>query len=995
MKTFLYGQTEYNLLNNAMHLDDYLSYAKKYGYSALTITDSNLYGFYKFYKKCEANSIKPIIGLEVKVMNDDEFNDCILLYPTTNNGIKNLILISSIIKTNKEKITYELLKKYSQDISFVLVINESFFTRCIEKNDLDMAYNGIITMKETFSHFYLGISNQSFRNYEFNQKAFEFAKANDIKCLPVHQTLYLEDNDRIAYEYLRNIDGGKSNLSVDDDYSFPKDLDEEFNNYFEIETDLNSFIESINYSLFKNLIALPTYPNTKDKTSEEFLKDLCIRGLSRRLGSNSSQKTIYETRLFYELSVIHKMGYDDYFLIVWDYIKFAKTNDIYVGPGRGSAAGSLVAYCLGITDVDPLKFDLLFERFLNPERISMPDIDTDFPDDKRDLVIEHVKDLYGKTHVANISAFGTFLVKSSIRDIARVMKITTSRVDEIVDLASNTSDYEALLLKFKDNEEIYNLLTIAKKLENLPRHISTHAAGIVLSKDELQEIIPLQEGINGLYQSQLEASDLEKIGLLKMDFLGIRNLTVIDNIIKNIPSLDQKTIRQIPLDDKATFDLLKRGDTLGIFQLESNGITRVIKKLSPDNFEDLVAVLALYRPGPMDNIDEFILRRHGKKYELLDPTLDKVLSSTYGIIVYQEQIMNIASIYAGYSLGEADLLRRAVSKKDEKTLLQERTNFIKRSMILKHSESDANKIYDYIVKFANYGFNRSHSVAYAMLSYQMAYLKANYFKLFIAEIMNNSIGNQVGLAKYINYATSNKIRVFHPEINYSDSKFVVTEKGLIMPFTSIYSIGLSISNDIVEERKKGLFKSFEDFRERVTSVSERACQAFIYSSCFDMFKRTKRSLVEQSGDKVSSFDKFLPDLIITNKEYDKEILAEAEKKYLGINLVYNPFKNINSLYKMYNATPISYTGEYVKYIGMFLNLKSLRTKKGETMARGILYDNSSRIDMVIFPSAYQNINYPLNEHELFLVNGHLKKDAVSLKDEIIIDSVSVIKEKQS
>ncbi|MDE6047074.1 MAG: DNA polymerase III subunit alpha, partial [Anaeroplasmataceae bacterium] len=419
--------------------------------------------------------------------------------------------------------------------------------------------------------------------------------------------------------------------------------------------ELEEFVNQIQLDLYPKKFYLPSYPNTKGASSIDYLKSLCSKGLYRRRKGKISSK--YQTRLAYELSIIEKMGYSDYFLIVWDFILYAKKKGILVGPGRGSGAGSLVAYCLGITEIDPLEYDLLFERFLNPERISMPDIDTDFPDTYRDDVIQYVNKLYGEKHVCNISAFNTFQIKSSIRDLGRIRKIEASRLNEIIRMVEANPDYDFLLKQFVNRKDIYEFLYIIRGLDGLPRHISTHAAGVIISSTVLDDIIPLQEGINGLYQSQLEATDLEKIGLLKMDFLGIRNLTIIDEVMKNIPGFTMNDLRNIPLNDKKTYQLLQSADTLGVFQLESDGIRRVLNKLKPERFDDLVAVLALYRPGPMENIDEFIARRHGKKFTYEHPVLEPILKSTYGIIVYQEQIMAIFQTLAGYTLGGADMVR--------------------------------------------------------------------------------------------------------------------------------------------------------------------------------------------------------------------------------------------------------------------------------------------------------------------------------------------------
>ncbi len=992
MRGFFYGQTEFNLLNNTIHLEDYISYAQKYNYNFLTITDSNLYGHYKFYKACKKNGIKPIVGLECLITSMDNFNDKFIIYALNNTGYKNLLKISTIEKTKKE-LTLEDLSLYQEGLAFIVVFNDSIIERLYSSSNETEMNNKLIEYKNRFVNFYLGIGVQNYKEEAKNLSIYNYAKELDIVSLPIHQTKYLEKEDYIVYEALRKIEGHEVIITKFEDYSFPKNIDMEFQSIPELLLNATVFVENVNLDLYNDKITLPRYPNNKGVSSSEYLKALCYKGLEKRLLNKMVNTNLYMKRLEYELLVINKMGFDDYFLIVWDFIKYAKQNEILVGPGRGSAAGSLVAYTLGITTIDPIAHDLLFERFLNPERLTMPDIDTDFPDDKRDDVIKHVKELYGKDHVCNISAYGTFLVKSSIRDLGRVLKIDSKRLDEIIQIVLNTLDYEKLLLDFKEREEIYNLLYIAKKLENLPRHISTHAAGIILSDQSLTEIIPLQNGINDLFQSQLEASDLEEIGLLKMDFLGIRNLTMVDDMLKYIPVLDHKTINDIPLNDQKTFQLLRNADTLGIFQLESNGIKRVLKKLGPTCFEDLVAVLALYRPGPMDNIDEFIARKNGKKFEYIHKSLIPILNNTYGIIVYQEQIMKIAQVFAGYSLGQADLLRRAVSKKDEQKLLEERDNFVRSSIKNRYDEKTANDIYDYIVKFANYGFNRSHSVAYAMLSYQMAYIKANYFDIFIANILNNAIGSKTTLSEYINYAKMNKIKIINPNINISTNKFIPTKNGLIMPLQTVFGIGEVVVRDIISNRKESEFNSISDLRKRVSSLTSKMLEALIYSCAFDSFKVTKKSMInsiEHEADALFTIDKYMDDLIVDKTEFDYIKLQEEERKYLGINIKYNPFNFIRNLYEKYNAQPFVNIKEntFINTIGMFEKMKQFKTKNNEQLLKGILFDEFSNIEFVIFPTDLQKIKEEIKENTMYYINGKISLNQD--KKQIIIHNIKMV-----
>ena len=681
------------------------------------------------------------------------------------------------------------------------------------------------------------------------------------------------------------------------------------------------------------------------------------------------------------------MGYDDYFLIVWDFIKYAKTHDILVGPGRGSAAGSLVAYTLGITDVDPLEFGLLFERFLNPERVSMPDIDTDFPDIKREDVINYVKKVYGEDHICNISAFDTFQNNIALKDVAKVLNIEDERVKIISDMIKKYS-FDELINYYYDDKKMIDYLTIVRKIKDMPRHTTTHAAGIILSAKPLIDIIPLQEGINGLYQAQFVAPDLEEIGLLKMDFLGISNLTLIDGVLKEI-NMPQKALRNIPLNDPKVYKMLKEADTIGIFQLESSGMRNYLKQLQCEKFDDIVAMIALYRPGPMDNIPDFIKRRHGEKFEYIHPDLAPILSSTYGVIVYQEQIMQIAQKFAGFSLGQADLLRRAISKKKVEALAKMENDFINSSINNGYSKDIAKKIYDLIYKFADYGFNKSHSVVYAYLAYQMLYLKANYFEAFMANILNGAISNKEKLEDLIDYSKSHGMTIYKPNVNVSTTQFVYDKVGLFMPLNSILSIGINVSNKIIEERQKGLFKSFDDFKERCPFVNDQALEALIFSGALDIFGLTKKNMLENKNSESTIFFKYLTDVKENNEEYDFNILKENEKKYLGMNLEYNILKDIDKLRIKAKAYPLSKAklDSDIRSVVAIKELKKIKTKKNEDMIVGSLEDDTKTFRFVIFPKTLKELNFELKDGIIYLILAKFSKDNKN-EDNLIINKIA-------
>lgn len=972
MKGFFYGQTEYNMFDNTNRIDSYVKFAKENSFDFLTITDSNLYGNYKFYNLCVKNHIKPIVGLEYSFITEDQNYSKVLLYAKNNNGYQKLLRISSEVKINSVD-SLEYILNDCDDLILIFVFNDSFFERMFLSREYSLLDEYIMLISSKKSA-YFGVSfTNKIDKHDLN-KSFQEYVLNRIKCVPIHQCKYLNNNDSIIYEALTQIGGKNVKLSSFEDYSFDANPI--------CDDTIDEIVNSISLNLFTEHIALPKYPKTKNVSSKEYLKALCYKGLEKRKKYNEQ----YIERLNYELSIINKMNYDDYFLIVWDFIKYAKQNDILVGPGRGSAAGSLVAYCLGITEVDPLKYDLLFERFLNPERISMPDIDTDFPDIDRDKVIEHVKDLYGKDHVCNISAYGTFLVKSSIRDLARVYKMDNSRVERIIEMVEKYG-FERLLEEYKDNE-LYDFLYIANGLVGLPRHISTHAAGIILSNCPLTNIIPLQEGIGGLYQSQLEASDLEKIGLLKMDFLGIRNLTMIHSMMKDIPNFTVDRLRGISLEDPKVYRLLQNADTLGIFQLESIGIRNVLKKLKPTCFDDLVAVLALYRPGPMDNIDEYINRKHGKKFTYIHESLRPILSSTYGIIIYQEQIMKIAQAFAGYSLGEADVLRRAVSKKDAELLREKEADFVKKSIEKGYSELVAKQIYDLIYKFANYGFNKSHSVAYAILSYQMAYIKAYYFDVFMTNILNNVISSKDTLLSYIKYAKLNGLETVKPNINISRGKFVFVDGKLYLPFTAILSIGDTVSDAIVNERDlNGDFKDFNDFKARVKNINSQNIEALIFSGAFDLFGKTKKNLCKNITAEDQLYLRHMHNIIDFKDDYDFSYLKNQEFKYLGMNIEYNKFRDIDALSKKYKTISLNKCtyNTQSRLLVCFEDIKEIKTKKNEPMLVGTMVDEAASKKFVIFPRIYEKLTEKLEKNIIYLVLGVLEKDQ---KGE---DSISILK----
>ena len=973
---FLYGQTEYSILENAIHLDDYINHAVKNGFSFLTITDSNLHGHYKFYKKCKLLNIKPIIGLEVKINSFYNRKNCVLLYAKNPIGYQNLIQISTEQELNKV-VEDDFIKEHSEGLFLVSSAVNSDFEYCIFKEDFHSAKIELARVRGLCKEFYLGIMPSSFLYEAIYDELMNIIKEENLTILPVSKSSYLNEDDDIVYLSLLKIGDSKTVLSVDDFHlKTVLELENEFIEHKDAFVNLEKVINEVSTDLIKEDYPLPKFPNKANVNSFDYLTLLCNKGLTKRLFNTDKDYNHYKERLDYELEVIKKMGYEDYFLIVWDFVKFAKNNDILVGVGRGSAPGSLVAYSLGITDLDPIEYNLLFERFLNPERISMPDIDIDFPDDKRDYVINYVKEKYGIEHVCYISAFGTFQLKSSVRDLFRINGYDTKYIETVIRILEERLTDEEIEGELTNHPELIELIKIAKKIEGLPRHISTHAAGIILSDHSLLSSIPLRVGLNQMYQSQLEASDLEQLGLLKMDFLGIRNLSIVHDMVKEIKQIEPNfDLRKIPLDDQKTFELLQSGDTLGIFQLESIGITNVIKKMKPTHFEDLVAVLALYRPGPMDNIDTYIKRKNVESFEYLHPLLEPILKDTYGIIIYQEQIMRIAQVFAGYSLGEADVLRRAVSKKKKDILDAERQRFVTHSKAKGYDEGVANEIYDYIAKFADYGFNRSHTVAYGIFSYQMAYLKTNYLSIFLSKLLNNVIGNDSELGNYVKYTISKGIKVVSPDVNLSSTYFVVDNNSLLMPINAIHSIGTVVADKIVKERRNGLFKDFFDFKNRMGSeVNSRMLENLINACFFDSFGLNHSYLLQNTNSDYESYiseEEAVVDVI----ELDNTTLRDNELSALGFNLKYDIFREYNTLKEQYKATnPKDLTlDKKVNVIGQIIRVKVIKTKKGDEMAFITLDCNYELLDVVVFSDVYSEYKLVFDSKKLVLFNGVVRK----------------------
>lgn len=967
MYTPLYIKTDNSLLSSLINIDKLIKYALKNNISSLSITDNNMYGVIEFYNKCIINNIKPIIGLELTIENKK-----IILYCIDNNGYKNLIKLSTI---NSEKtIDYDNLKKYSASLICIVLYK-----------DMDI-YE---TLEKIYEKIYIGYKNE-----------FEYEKIQNTNKVYINQICYLNEFDDIYLKYLTAIKNSQlienvENVLINNNLILEKDLlklNFDLTNNYEITKMCNIKIEHED-----NLIPKFKCPDSLD--SYTYLKKLCIDGLKKIFGNTVNK--IYVDRLKKELEIINKMGFCNYFLIVWDYVKYAKENSILVGPGRGSAASSLVAYVLNITTIDPIKYNLLFERFLNPERITMPDIDIDFEYRYRDAMVKYVISKYGIKNVAPIITFGTLGAKQAIRDVARTMSIELKMVDNLckmidsnLTLLENYNKNSKIKNYISINEELKNLYKVATKIEGLKRHTSIHAAGVVMCDKPLDEVIPLDKSHNDFYVTGYSMEYLESLGLLKMDFLALKNLTLIKDTIDEL----NINFDDIPINDKKAINIFTKANTIGIFQFESEGMINFIKKLKPDNVEDIIASLALFRPGPMNNIDSYIKRKKGiEKIDYIHDDLYDILKNTYGIIIYQEQIMLIASRMASYTLGEADVLRRAMSKKKESILINEKEKFITRSIANGYDEKIATKVYELILKFASYGFNRAHSVSYAMISIKMAYLKANYSLVFMKNLLNMVIGNSIKTNEYIYECKKLNVELTKPDINISEDKYIQKNGKLFFPLNLIKNIGVGAVELILKERHKKQFDDIFDFINRCYGkiVNRQVIESLIYSGAFDSLNYNKRTLIYNLdviinyGEIGSLLQDELKPIIEEKEEFKQEELMQYELDMFGFYITTHPITKYKIKYNTLSINEIeNEINKDVELVLLVNKVKENTTKKNEKMCFINAMDEVSNIDLVLFPKVYEK-NQNINRLDVIHLFGRVEKRFD--KVQIIVNKMEILK----
>ena len=863
---------------------------------------------------------------------------------------------------SESKVDINILEKYSSDLICVIPFNYRFIY-----DELNKMFQNVFI---------------SYKNKE------EYDLINKDISIYMNETLYLQKKDSNYLKYLIAIRDGKKidevNILGDNHLLLP----EEIKNY-DFNSNNQKILDMCNLKieLHKDLLPIYECPNNLDAYS--YLKELCQDGMRKRFGSSVGK--VYIDRLKYELNIINKMGFCNYFLVVYDYVKYAKEHGILVGPGRGSAAGSLVSYLLNITTIDPIKYNLLFERFLNPERVTMPDIDIDFQYDRREEVINYCVNKYGNKKVAGIITFNTLGAKQAIRDIGRVMDINLDKIDALTKLIdSNLSlreNYNDSKLKriLNEDSELFNLYKVSLKFEGLKRHTSNHAAGIVMCNENLDEILPLYKK-DGMFLTAYSMDYLEEQGLLKMDLLAIKNLTLIDTVLKEVNKKNKViSFDDIPFEDSEATNVFTSVNTLGIFQFESTGMMNFLRKFRPSNFQDIVAALALFRPGPMNNIDSYIKRKQNKeKIDYFDKSLEKVLKPTYGIIIYQEQIMQIASIMAGFSLGEADILRRAMSKKKEEILLKEKDKFINGSIKRGYSEELARKIYDLILKFAAYGFNKAHSVSYATISYRMAYLKAHYKEDFMKTLLNFELNSVNKTKEYIYECKKEGLNILKPDINKSDKYYLKEKDGIRYPLTGLKNLGSMIVNNILDERKNGDFKSIYDFIKRTNrkNINKKTLISLIDAGCFDSFDLNHRTMIDgidliiNYGELIKDLDEefvLLPELEI-KEEYSKHELLKRELDVIGLYISDNPITEYKQkLNNKFNICDVSHWfDKNVNIIGTIDYVKEVETKKQDKMCFIKISDELASIDGVVFPQLYKTLN-EIKKDKTVLISGKVEK----------------------
>ncbi len=1045
----LHCHTEYSLLDGAARIPDLVRSARELGMTSLAITDHGaMFGVIDFYNACRKEEIKPVLGCEVYVatrtMQDkqagvDDKQYHLVLLAENDEGYKNLLRLVSLGYTEgfyyKPRVDKDLLYRYNKGLIALSGCLAGEIAHFAMQGEMEKARAAAGEYRDIFGDaFFLELQDHGLKEQgPVNRALVDIGRQLGIPVVATNDVHYVRKADAEIHDILLCIQTGKTVLDnqrmrFDSQEFFLKSPEEMAAIFGEIPSSLTNtalIAERCQVNLESGKLHLPEYRVPDGYNVDSYLRELCYRGARERYGEVADEVA---ARIDFELGVISQMGFSGYFLIVWDFIHYARQKGVLVGPGRGSAAGSIVSYCLGITNLDPLPYGLLFERFLNPERVSMPDIDIDFCFERRQEVIDYVFDRYGRDRVAQIITFGTMAARAAVRDVGRALGMPYAEVDRVaklippelgmtIDKALQTQELARL---YEGDEQVAKLIDVARALEGMPRHASIHAAGVVIAKETLTNYLPLYRTSDGVIATQFAKETVEKLGLLKMDLLGLRTLTVIGEAVNLIRETRGTTLDMdaLPLDDPATYDLLGRGETIGVFQLESSGMRAILRDLRPEAFEDVIALVALYRPGPLGSgmVDDFIQRKHGVKEVIyLHPLLQPILKDTYGVILYQEQVMRIASDMAGFTLGEADLLRRAMGKKKPEIIAGLRSRFVEGAVKKGVNPSVAGQVFDLMEYFAGYGFNKSHSAAYALIAYQTAYLKANYPAEFMAALLTSVKDHTDKVSVYVEECRRLEIDVLPPDVNESRENFTIAGGKIRFGLAAIKNVGLGAVQAIIEAREKGgPFKSLVDFLERVDGrlINKRAMESLIKAGAFGSLGAYRSQLLavldqaleiahkaqkEKDSGQMSLFGGFdepgasyevaLPRMT----ELPRRELLALEKETMGLYISGHPLSQYRHLLRSVSSANCHEVaemtaGKQVILGGLLTGLKRITTKKGEPMAFFTLEDLTGRVEVVVFPRVFEQARLLLGPDAAVLVTGTVAANGDEKK--ILADSIT-------
>lgn len=1038
----LHVHTEYSLLDGSARINKLIDAAVEKGFEEIAITDHGaMFGVIDFYKTAKSKGIKPILGCEVYVaprtMYDrepgkDKNQYHLVLLAENQTGYSNLVNLVSTAYIDgfyyKPRADHDLLRQHSEGLIALSACLGGEIPHFLLEGNFEKAKEICLEYNEIFGqgNFFLELQDHGLEEQgPVNEALIQLSQETGVPLVATNDVHYVEREDATAHDVLLCIQTGKT-LEEENRMRFPTSefylkTEEEMRSLFpfaeESITNTREIAKRCNVEFEFGELHMPEYDIPEGYTLDSYLREQCEERLSKRYPDPDDRVV---ERLNYELGIIQETGFSGYFLIVADVIEFARKQEIPVGPGRGSAAGSLVAYVLGITDLDPLKYDLLFERFLNPERVNPPDIDSDFCFERRGEVIDYISEKYGNDHVCQIAAFGTMAAKGAIRDVGRVMGVPYPEVDKIsklvpaevgitLDKALEVSP--ELQRGYREEETVKNIIDMAMAVEGLPRHVSTHAAGLVISKEPLTTYVPLQKTSEGTISTQFPMRTVEELGLLKMDILGLRTLTVIGDTLDRIKETSgvEIDLSNLPLDDVDTYAMLSRGESIGVFQLESSGMRQILKNLRPERFEELIALVALYRPGPLGSgmVEDFIARKHGeKKVEYLHPKLEPLLKDTYGVILYQEQVMRISSELAGFSLGQADLLRRAMGKKKPEIIAEQKKSFMEGAEKNNIEADVAGEIFDLMAHFAGYGFNKSHSAAYAVIAYQTAWLKTKYPVEFMASLLSSVMDNPDKVPLYMEECKILGIKILPPDVNQSDVDFTVKDGQIRFGLAAVKNVGRNAINGIIEARQSGEFRSIQDFCEGVDLhlITRRMVESLIKCGAFDTMDLNRKqlmSVVERCMDaghrlqadrargQVSLFDmvsdEFEPTITVEDMdEYPIGELLSMERDILGFYISGHPMEDYRSRLDKFISHHIGELehltdGESVVVAGIVTKVKQTVTKRKEMMATVTIEDTTGSAVILVFPKIYPHVSDLLELENILLVKATLRKQEEDLR----------------